>query len=166
MKEAKQLAEFENLFSNRVIEAFGAGVQQVLELMANSNVERLAPYLESRFVAKGDVAGCIGLVSHNLRGVMSVTFEKGCILGLLRDITGQSFEEVNEHAADAVGELTNLIYGSAKRILNANGHQFAIALPMVVVGNVRIRSIHKGLTLVVPFSNPDGKLYVELTVEK
>ena len=84
---------------------------------------------------------------------------------IIQNMIGETHTEVSSDVADAVGELTNMIYGSAKTSLNQRGYKFDMAIPTVVRGDFIVSKGESGATLVVPFILKNkSEFYVELTV--
>jgi chemotaxis protein CheX len=78
---------------------------------------------------------------------------------------GSEAQEINDDVKDCVSELTNIIFGNAKRDLNAAGHTISAALPSVITGKGHeIRHAVQGICLVIPFSSTFGKVNVETVI--
>lgn len=107
----------------------------------------------------GDISGIIGMVQQQLEGtlMLCVTFET--VREILPQIVGKSVTITHEMALDAVGELTNMIFGQVKSELNQRGHQIKLGIPCVVTGKGHfVSQFHRGHYLIVPF-NLDGQLF-------
>lgn len=153
------------LLDKKVINAFVDGVKDVLTQMAGTEVTLLKPSVQERFSTKGDIAGMIGMLSGTMKGTITISFEAGAAYEVIKNMLGEEHTELNDDVADAVGELTNMIYGNAKTTLNKLGYGFDMAIPTVIQGPYKITSYHDGATLVVPFQIPRGNLFVEITVQ-
>ncbi len=57
---------------------------------------------------------------------------------------GEKHTQINAEVSDAVGEMTNMIYGSAKTTLNQLGYNFEMAIPTVISGDFKISHANKG----------------------
>jgi chemotaxis protein CheX len=100
-----------------------------------------------------------------MKGTMSISYSKSAIFKILENMFGEKHTEVNSEVTDAVGEMTNQIYGSAKTTLNQMGYAFEMAIPSVITGTFTISNHHQGATLVIPFEIEGGEFfYVEITV--
>ena len=153
------------LLDKRLINAFVDGVIKTLSTMANTEVTFEKPRVEKKFIPKGDVAGLIGMLAGKMKGNLTLSFEKGALFVILGNMLGETFSELNEDVSDAVGELTNMIYGSAKTVLNEMGYGFEMAIPTVIMGNFQIAQYHSGATLVIPFKVSTHNFFVEITVQ-
>ncbi|MEC9283794.1 MAG: chemotaxis protein CheX [Bdellovibrionota bacterium] len=154
------------LLDKNLVNAFVDGVKKTLSTMAMTESTPQKAFVERDFKAKGEVSGMIGMVAGNMRGTITISFEKPSIFKILENMLGEPYSEINEEVRDAVGELTNMIYGTAKTALNEMGYAFEMAIPTVITGSHEITSYHKGAALVIPFSMDENlQFFIEITVE-
>ena len=147
-------------FINPVLDAVG----NVLTTMAQLTAVPGKPYVNRERTAVGEVTGIIGLVG-DLKGVLSVTFEKGVILKIANTMLDENYTEVDNNIADAVGELTNMIAGQARMHLSQGGMNLKAATPTVVIGKGHVIShIAPAPILSIPFSTDYGSFVVEITM--
>ncbi len=138
----------------------------VLETMAFVTVNAGKPYLKKDNTAVGDVTGILGLTGV-ANGTIAVTFEEKCILTVVSNMFGETMESLNEEIADAVGELTNMISGQARRELGGLGKVFKAAIPSVVTGkNHSIRHYSDGPKIAIPFNTDGGNFTIEVCFER
>ncbi|MFH1155809.1 MAG: chemotaxis protein CheX [Pseudomonadota bacterium] len=138
----------------------------VLETMAFVTVKAESPFLKKDNLARGDVTGVIGLTGV-ANGTISVTFHEDCILNIVSNMFGEEMKELNHEIADAVGELTNMISGQARKELEEEGRVFKAAIPSVITGkNHSISHYTKGPTIAIPFSTDKGKFTIEVCFER
>ncbi len=118
-------------------------------------------------MARGDVSGLIGMVGSQTKGSLSISFEEGLALEIMRRMLGEAPDSVNEEVSDMVGEITNMVTGGAKRLLGEKGYDFDMATPMVVSGPSHTIT-HKadGTTVAMPFETEFGKATIELCFDK
>jgi chemotaxis protein CheX len=162
---AEKIEKTNPLLDKRFINAFVEGVIKTVSLMAQTEVTVGKPSVQPKFQAKGDVAGMVGMVFGQMKGTMSISFSKESIFTILESMLGEKHSEVNEAVADAVGEMTNQIYGTAKTTLNQMGYGFEMAIPSVIQGTFVISKHHNGATLVIPFNLANGtSFHVDITV--
>ncbi|MFH2065723.1 MAG: chemotaxis protein CheX [Pseudomonadota bacterium] len=137
----------------------------VLETMAFIKCKAEKPYLKKDDVAKGDVTGVIGITGES-NGTIAVTFEEVTILKIVSNMFGEEMKELNNEVADAVGELTNMISGQARRELEENGKVFEAAIPSVVSGkNHQITHYTDGPKIAIPFTTEGGRFTIEVCLE-
>ncbi|WP_321494975.1 chemotaxis protein CheX [uncultured Desulfobacter sp.] len=124
------------------------------------------PYVKKDNIAVGDVTGVIGLTGV-AQGTIAVTFEEQCILTIVSNMFGEKMEELNEDIADAVGELTNMISGQARRELDEIGKVFKAAIPTVVTGKKHsIRHYGDGPKIAIPFQTDGGNFTIEVCFDR
>ncbi len=153
------------LLDKRFINAFVEGVVKTVSLTAQTSVTTEKASIEASFQGKGEVAGMVGMVFGDMKGTMSISFPKEAIFHIMENMLGEKYTEITNDVTDAVGEMTNQIYGTAKTTLNQMGYGFEMAIPSVIKGSFTISKYHNGPTLVIPFKLSNGTLfYVDITV--
>lgn len=155
------------LLDKNFLNAFVDGVIKTLSLMAATDVKPLAPRIETKFEAKGEVAGMVGMVAGDMKGTLTISYSKEAIFKILENMLGEKHQELTNDVTDAVGELTNQIYGTAKTTLNQMGYKFEMAIPTVIQGQFYISQFHSGTTLVIPFGiiGTETTFFVEVTIQ-
>jgi chemotaxis protein CheX len=138
----------------------------VLETMAFMEVTAGKPFLKIDNVAIGDITGLMGLTGI-ANGTVAVTFQSGCILAIVSNMFGEEMSEINNEIIDAVGELTNMISGQARRELEEVGRSFKAAIPSVVAGPKHsITHYTNGPKIAIPFTTENGDFTIEVCFEK
>ncbi|MFY9287007.1 MAG: chemotaxis protein CheX [Alphaproteobacteria bacterium] len=117
----------------------------------------------------GDVSGVIGMVQAHLEGTLTLCLTFETVRDVLPQVVGRSVSITHEMAVDAVGEITNMIFGQIKSGLAQRGYQLKLGIPCVVTGKGHfVSQFHRGRYMIVPF-HLDGQLfqvYVALHTEK
>lgn len=149
-----------------LINPFINATLNVLETMAFITVTPGKPYVKKDNLAVGDVTGILGLTGI-ANGTIAVTFEEKCILTIVSNMFGEAMEMLNDEISDAVGELTNMISGQARRELEQMGKVFKAAIPSVVTGkNHSIRHYSEGPQIAIPFNTDGGNFTIEVCFER
>ena len=149
-----------------LINPFINATLNVLETMAFIKVRAGKPYLAVDNVAKGDVTGIIGLTGVT-NGTISVTFQEACILRIVSNMLGEEMTVLNSEIADAVGELTNMISGQARKELDEVGKVFKAAIPSVITGaGHSITHYSNGPRIAIPFFTDNGDFTIEVCFER
>ena len=152
-------AELINPFINSTI--------NVIKTMAALELTVDKPTLKKGKSTWGEVTGLIGLAGYQGTGNMILSFDKPSILKIVNGMLGEQFSDVNDQIVDAVGELTNMISGGAKRSLNDLGFFFEMAAPVTIVGqNVEIKQLTKDPVITVPFNVESGSFVLEAALRK
>lgn len=154
----------------KFINPFVAAVQAVFKTMLGLEVTMGKPILKDGRTTSGDVSGIMGLVGDR-KGTVTVSFtDKGAIF-ILETLLGDTAETVNAEVIDAVGELTNIVSGQARKEFEKNGLNLKASIPTVVVGhNVEINFITQVPTVSLPFSFSAGNgssetMYLDFSFE-
>ncbi|MFP4168865.1 MAG: chemotaxis protein CheX [Desulfonatronovibrionaceae bacterium] len=149
-----------------IIKQFSEAVQFVMSTMAMVQVRPSAPYVKKDNTATGDISGVIGFSNarNHSGGTMSLTLTEECALGIVESMVGERYSELGQEVADAVGELTNMICGQARKNLSEKMNMdFEGAIPSVVTGKEHsIRHMSSSAILAMPFSSEHGELTVEV----
>lgn len=111
----------------------------------------------------GDVSGIVGFVQTQLEGTLTACFRMDCLKRILPRLLGGDIEVTQDIAMDAVGEITNMIFGQIKTELNQHGHQLRFGLPSVVTGAGHfIGHMHAGRYMIVPFEVDGSSFQIHL----
>lgn len=138
---------------------------EVLGTMAMIKPEPGKPFVKKDNVARGDVTGVIGITGEK-NGTISVTFTKDCAVAIVKNMLGGDIEDIIQDVKDAVGELTNMISGQARRGLSEMGYVFQAATPTVIMGaNHTISHVSNSPIMAVPFTTEHGEFTVEVSFE-
>ncbi|MDD4617366.1 MAG: chemotaxis protein CheX [Alphaproteobacteria bacterium] len=109
-------------------------------------------YGEGAVSLVGDISGIIGLVQDKLDGTLILCMTCETLREVLPGVLGKSVEVTHEMAVDAIGELTNMVFGQIKRELNIRNHQIKLGIPCVVTGKGHfVCQICQGQSMIVPF---------------
>jgi chemotaxis protein CheX len=148
-----------------IIAQFVEATTSVLQTMAMTEATAGTPFVKQDASAKGDITGVIGFSNPKgkSRGTMSLTFMKATALGIVSAMIYEEQTEINDAVTDAVGELTNMISGQARKGLVGMGMIFEGAIPSVITGTGHIiRHVSTSAVLAIPFETQYGPLMVEV----
>ena len=149
----------------KYIQPFLTATVNVLKTMASTDPAPGKPFINKEKKTMGDVSGIIGFTG-DAQGVMVVSFTKECALKVVSAMLMEDFTEINNGINDAVGEITNMISGDARRQLEGLGMVFQAGIPTVVNGKGHeITSIFNGSCLVIPFKCDELEFFVEACFE-
>lgn len=107
------------------------------------------------------IEGRIELSSSFFEGRFIIGFTKEAYLEILRLVLAQEDKDITKENADFSGEIVNMVYGQAKNILNASGHNFEKVIPTYEI-NPAIHSV-KNPIVIVPLITDAGT--IDLLVE-
>jgi chemotaxis protein CheX len=142
---------------------FMNSVRQVLGTMARIEAKVGKPYLKTDPHPSHDVSGIIGF-SGGLTGSVVISFPRQTAVRIVEAFAGAAMEPGSAEFADAIGELANMIAGSAKKDLNSVA---SISVPSVIVGSGHtVSGLSNVPTIVLPCSTPVGDLTVEVSIKR
>lgn len=150
-------ADFINPFLNATV--------NVLSMMAFVKPTAGKPFIKKDKKAHGDISGVIGMTGST-KGVVVISLSKEAAIRIVSSMLGEEHTELDEGVSDAIGEITNMISGDARRELAAKGYIFEAGLPSIIIGKDHvIESITKSPTVAIPFAIDDAKFIVETAFE-
>ncbi len=150
------------------INPFLEAAVKVLQTMAFTEPRVGEPFLKGKTpLSQGDITGIVGLTGAT-KGSLAVSFSETAILQVVSNMLGEAFKEMNDEVRDAVGEITNMICGDARRMLAEIGYQFQGAIPTIIEGkNHKICHVFRGSILVIPFTiGEEGVFFLEVCFEE
>ena len=150
----------------KIVNPFLAAAMHVLKTMAQVDAKPGKPFLKKDDLAIGDVSAIIG-VTGAARGSMALVFTEQCIKDIVSNLLGEPFTELNDDVRDAVGELTNMICGDARRRLAEVGFVLQAGIPTIIGGKGHsVGHIANGPRLAVPFETSCGSFMLEVAFSK
>jgi chemotaxis protein CheX len=154
------------LYVNTCINTFIRSAVTVLQTMAFTEARPGKPYnKDARNTAVGDISGIIGMTGSS-DGSMSLSFTKECILNIVSNMFGEPLSELDDEVADAVGEITNMICGDARRQLEEKGIVIKGAIPTVISGPGHVlKHISNTPVIAIPFRTAQGTFVLEISLE-
>jgi chemotaxis protein CheX len=148
-----------------IINPFLEATVSVLKTMASVDVQPGRPFVKKGTISRGDISGVVGMTG-GAEGSLSLTFSKECICHIIGRMFGETFSEITDEVKDAVGELTNMISGDARRRLEADGVLLAGAIPSVICGpGHEIRHVTKQPIISIPFLTGNGDFTIEICLK-
>jgi chemotaxis protein CheX len=152
-------ANFVNPIVGAVVDVLGTMAQIQLTRGTPSLIDKNSPR------TRGDVTGMISVNSENFSGSLAIVFKETLALAMYKNMTAEEKAAIDDDVKDSVMEITNIVFGNARRDLNLLGHSIKPARPSIVVGkNHEVTHSSQGLCLHLPFSAPQGELIVELLI--
>jgi len=148
----------------KFINPFLEGTIEVLKTMAFVNPRPGKPYLKKNNLAKGDVTGIIGLTGA-IKGSLALSFSTGSILKIVSNMLGEEMTSLNSEIIDAVGEITNMVSGAARKRIEAMGFSIHASIPTVVSGKDHsVMHVLGEPSIVIPFEMEEGTFVVDISM--
>jgi chemotaxis protein CheX len=118
------------------------------------------PYLKNGTQPQHEVSGVIGL-SGKAQGTVVLGLSREAALSAAEVLLQERPAEINGDVTDAVGELVNIIAGSAKAKLEHLN--MSVSLPTVITGKFHCVEFPTKVTpICIPFTSPWGEITVEV----
>ncbi|MCO6432502.1 MAG: chemotaxis protein CheX [Deltaproteobacteria bacterium] len=150
-----------------LINPFIKSTINVLSTMCAINPTPGKPSLKGDKKTWGIVTGIIGLAGPSVMGNMMISFDTDGVLKVVGNLLSEQYTEITQDVIDAVGEITNMITGGAKKDLSEIGMMIEMATPMVMIGSgVEISQLASAPILTVPFSFQEGAFVVEASLSQ
>lgn len=148
------------------IKPFLESINNVFSTMLNMQSNPKKPFIDKNIKLSGPmVVATIGIVG-DLKGNVSVIINEALSLKIASAFLCMEIKELNNDVKDAVGELTNMIVGGAKKIFSDQGNTFKIAVPSVLVGEIHeIYDKESVPALYLPHLTDDQLFYIKVCVE-
>jgi chemotaxis protein CheX len=146
----------------KLIVPFVNSVRTVFSTMVKVGTTVERPHLKHQPEPAFDVSGIIGF-SGDIVGSVVVSFQASCAVALVEAFCGMKMEMNTPDFADAIGELANMIAGSAKKDLGAAA---SITVPNVIIGaGHMIARLSDVPCVVIPVTTPVGSFAVEVNIK-
>ena len=147
----------------KLIVPFVNSVRLVMSTMTGLAVTVGASKIRTIPGAEFDYSGIIGF-SGGIVGTVVVSFQKAAAVQIVEAFAKCPIEPDTADFADALGELTNMIAGAAKKEFGANA---SISIPTVVMGAGHVITRPSDVPCVsVPCSAAGASFAVELSIRK
>ena len=118
----------------KYINPFIVATQSVFKTMLAIDVSLNKPVLKTVRTTSGDVTGIMGLVGDR-KGTITISFREKGAMFVFQTLIGDECLSVTPDVVDAIGELTNIISGQARKEFERAGVNLKASIPMVVVGH-------------------------------
>lgn len=146
------------------VTAFIEATQIVFDAMLRMPITFGRPEVAESIPTKYDISGIIGL-SGDVVGAVVLSFPTETAGGVVAAFAGEPLSVKSGDFADAIGELANMISGSAKA--KFPGRSVSISCPTVVIGkNHRIHQPSDSTCISIPCHSPCGEFAVELCIRE
>ena len=139
-----------------------AATQEVFTSMLGSEVRRLSEPETEQPASFDGVLSLVGLVGAVIgNGALVCNAEAACYLSSRLLMTEVSM--VGEEVLDAIGEITNMIVGGFKNLLEIHAGPVQMSIPSVIYGkNIATRNSGASLAAAVRCAFPGGELALKI----
>lgn len=148
------------------INPFVDAVNNLFTTMLGSSVKKGNIGVSKEHKAPYAITALIGL-SGEYRGTVSLSFPEETALHMVNKMLMLDSSEVDATVIDGVGELVNIVAGSAKsKLIKTDGKPLDLSLPNVVKGeDYIIEYPSESQWIEVPFQSELGNFHMRITFE-
>jgi chemotaxis protein CheX len=127
--------------------------------MVNIIVKPGKPYLLKDH-ASADISGIIN-ISGSMNGVLAIAYPLPTALKISSKFLGEEITDLNANVADCIGELANIISGSAKQ--NLPTLRLSMSLPKILRGQSPTVEMPRDIPVIcIPFESEAGDFVMEV----
>lgn len=142
------------------INPFLSSTVSVFSKMLGCTLTRGQPYVKAKVQPEYDISGIIGL-SGKAKGTIVLSLCREAAIKVTETMLGERPESCNADVADAVGELANIIAGSAKAQLEHLA--LSVSLPSIITGKGHCVEFPRNVVhFCIPFHCEWGDIAVEV----
>lgn len=140
-----------------ILNPFIAGSETTMKTMVGiTEVKRTALHLKNDFHFPGDVSALMG-IGGGITGSMALTMSEATARHFMGNMLGMNGADLSrEELQDGVGEMVNLITGSAKSVVTGTKYAFNISLPSIIWGANHTIWTRKDIPCIVIVMQGDG----------
>lgn len=149
------------------INPFIEGAVKTLDIQCQVAVTIDKPLLKTKEMKLPniDILGVIGITSKAFNGNISICFPEKVFLFIMSKMLSEDYKEITKDLEDGAGEILNMIFGHAKRVLNENGHSFEKAIPAIVrAKDLSVSHLNDQGSIILPFKSEAGEFYMEISM--
>ena len=118
----------------KFINPFVIAAQVVFKTMLNIDLTLGKPWRKEDRTTSGDITGIMSMVGDR-KGTIALSFKERGALFVFNSLMGDEASSICPEVVDAIGELTNIVSGQARKQFENEGVNLKASIPMVVVGN-------------------------------
>jgi len=151
----------------RFIKPFIDGTITTLRVQCSVEAKPEKPFIKgSKPQPNFELTGIIGITSEAFTGSITLCFPGPVFLALMGKMLGEEFPVITEDLQSGAAELLNIIFGSAKVVLNQQGYAIQKAIPTVISGvGLKTTQLGQQPGMVLPFTTSVGEFHIEITLE-
>lgn len=136
----------------KYIVPFIVGAKHVFKTMLGIDLVDKTPFPKDTTRSTADVTGVMGFTGDK-RGTMAFSMSAEGALAVYGKLMGEEVSSLSPEVADAMGELTNIISGQARKELEKESLHILAHVPLIFIGkNVEVSLVTKGVITTIPFS--------------
>jgi chemotaxis protein CheX len=146
-----------------ILNALIDSLHTIFETMMGTKVKMGVPFPKPGNTVQSGVSALIGMNAAEARGSVAITLPMPALNEISCKLLGEAITDIDQEAAGLAGELSNMLAGSAKRILSEKGMEFDMQTPQMMHGDGHeIAHHHDGQTMLLPVNMNGHEFFIEL----
>ena len=146
-----------------VVETLIKVTEEVFQTMVFRQLAHKVPIEGDALRPTSNVVGTVGFAGSS-NGLVAFYSTLAAARNIASAMLGMPEDDIERDGmADAIGEITNMIAGSFRTHMAANGDAWAITVPTVTIGSdFYIKPLTNGHRVLIPFGMEGHEVFVEL----
>ncbi len=146
----------------RYINPFLTAVKEVFETMIQVSFTIGKPCLKKDGIPSHDVSSIIGITGE-VAGSVVINFSAKTALQLASALLGDELSALDADCVDAIGEIANMVAGSAKNGFPVTNT--SLSVPTVVVGKHKVSYPSSIPIISIPCETSEGKFSIDIALK-
>ncbi len=114
-----------------------------------------------------DLLAVFSVFSDHANVSVCFCFPDSTYQGILRKMAADPNRDSKDAVENGIRELVNVISGKVKKFMSTDGKGIQRGIPTMVCGSgLKVWYLATDISVVIPFSLPDGDFEIELTLER
>lgn len=147
----------------RYIKPFLSAVKDVFETMIDVSFTLGKPELKKDGLPSHEVSSIIG-ISGDVTGSVVINLSEKTALQLASALLGDDLTSLDEDCIDAIGEIANMVAGSAKAGFPVGNT--SLSVPTVVLGKHKVNYPSSVPIISIPCETTEGKFGVDIALKQ
>lgn len=149
-----------------LIDRIAAAVREIFSTMVMMDISMGPATDRGMDMHRASVTGMVGLAGTR-RGVLAIHTPDAVAMAITANFLGAAVTAINDDVLDAIGEVSNMLGGSVKSILDEGGNGIQLSLPSIIYGEEYSFQQHTEYeVLSLPFSGAAGEFQVEIQLAR
>ena len=150
--------------NTELINPFLNSLSHVLTTMATLKIDRGPASINPSLDKLADVAVTANLTikSNKLDVTLALSFTKPAILDIYCRMLGEDAVDIDKEVESLVGEITNMVTGSAKQLLDNKGFNFDMAIPLISTSEHSLTNNNDNAVIFIPFNTSKGHIFLQM----
>ncbi len=147
----------------RYVKPFLDAIEDVFETMIEVSLTLGRPGLKKEKAPSYEVSSIIG-ISGEVSGSVVINLSEATALELASGLLGEELAELDEDCIDAIGEVANMVAGSAKA--GFPEENTSLSVPTVIVGKHKVNYPSAVPIVSIPCDTGSGQFNVDIALKK